>query len=327
MNPIAIYSGSLVIYWSALVIAAGLIATLFMTLSLQGSNHGRRFVVFLLIPLTVIFSVPLCRAIHWYCHAEQYGSLISALTDYSSGSYVLAGALLGAWLAALIASRLDNGSAARLLDAFAPGAALAIAFIRLSALFNSSCRSKIPVTAPALQHLPLASGVTNSAGQVEYRFATFFVQFLLMLVICYLLLRFFYRRRNVPMKSGSAEGNTFRMFLLYYGACELAMDSTRYDSSFMHFNGFVSLVQIVAAVSILALLIYYSVHSVRANRMRYYHWLIWIGWFLALLMVGISEYLVQRHGDWFLGCYGAMALGCFLMAFAVYRMYKSCCEE
>ena len=240
---------------------------------------------------------------------------------------MLSGALLGAWLAALIASRLDNGGTARLLDAFAPGAALSIAFIRLSALFNSSCRSKIPVTTPVLQHLPLASTVTNSAGQLEYRFATFFVQFLLMLVICYLLLRFFYRRRNIPMKSGSADGNTARLFLVYYGVCELLMDSTRYDSSFMHFNGFVSIVQIIAAVSILAVLIYYSVHSVRANRTHYYHWLIWIGWFLSLVMVGLSEYFVQRHGDWFLRCYGVMALGCLLMAFTVYRMYKSCCEE
>ena len=59
------------------------------------------------------------------------------------------GALLGVWLAALIVKKLGfERSIARLLDAFAPGAALAVAFIRLSALFNSSCRSKIAVTTP-----------------------------------------------------------------------------------------------------------------------------------------------------------------------------------
>ena len=44
-------------------------------------------------------------------------------------------------------------------------------------------------------------------------------------------------------------------------------------------------------------------------------------------VVGITEYLVQRHGDWYLSCYGAMGLACVLMAGAVYRMYLSCCER
>ncbi|MBQ9685005.1 MAG: prolipoprotein diacylglyceryl transferase [Oscillospiraceae bacterium] len=330
MSPIALCIGSTVIYWSAFVITLGLLAALLMTLYLQQASGGRRATALLFMILTLVLSVPLCRAIHWYCHIEQYDSLREALTNYSSGSYVLSGAMLGAWLAALIASRFDRrSSTASLLDAFAPGAALAVAFIRLSALFNSSCRSKIVFHSPALRHLPLASGVINTAGQVEYRFATFFVQFLLMLVICWLLLRFFSRRRAVPMKSGAAAGNTARMFLLYYGACELLMDSTRYDSSFMHFNGFVSMVQIIAAVSILALLVYYSVHSVRAagGRPTGRHWRFWGGWFLALVIVGMSEYLVQRFGDWYLPCYSAMAVGCLLMVFVVYRVYQSCCAE
>ena len=186
-NPIAVYTGDTVLYWSAIIISLGLLAALFMTLSLQRSNKGSAAAVFLMVPLAVILSVPLCRALHWYCHKEQYASLVSALTDYSSGSYVLAGALPGVVLAALLASPLNTRSTASLLDAFAPGAALAIAFIRLSSLFNSSCRSKIPVTTPLLQHLPLAAGFADSSGQVEYRFATFFLHFLVMLFLCRVL--------------------------------------------------------------------------------------------------------------------------------------------
>ena len=242
-NPIAVYTGDTVLYWSAIIISLGLLAALFMTLSLQRSNKGSAAAVFLMVPLAVILSVPLCRALHWYCHKEQYASLVSALTDYSSGSYVLAGALPGVVLAALLASPLNTRSTASLLDAFAPGAALAIAFIRLSSLFNSSCRSKIPVTTPLLQHLPLAAGFADSSGQVEYRFATFFLHFLVMLFLCRVLLSFFYVRRNVPMASGNPEGNTARMFLVFYSASELVLDSTRYDSSFLPINGFISLVQ------------------------------------------------------------------------------------
>jgi hypothetical protein len=259
---------------------------------------------------------------------EQYAGFMSAVTDYSVGSFVLSAALLAAFIAALIVKLLGlSSSAAKLLDAYAPAAALAVAFIRLSSLFNNSCRSKIIIQTPALQQLPLASGVTTSTGAVEYRFATFFVHFILMLVICYILLRFFARRRNIAKAHGRAEGDTARMFLLFYSASEVIMDSTRYDSSFMKFNGFVSIVQIIAGVCILALLIYYSVHSIKANGLRFYHWLAWLG-FLALLGgTGASEYLVQRHGNWYLGCYSAMAVCCLLMAFLVYKVYRTCCAD
>ena len=326
-NPIAVYSGNTVLYWSAIIITLGLLASLMMTLSLQRTNRGGASAVWLFFPLAVLFSVPLSRALHWYCHQEQYASLMAALTDYSGGSYVLAGALPGVLLAALIASPLNTRNTASLLDAFAPGAALAVAFIRLSSLFNSSCRSKISVTTPVLQHLPLAASFMDSSGQVEYRFATFFVHFLVMLLICRALLGFFYTRRNVPMLSGNVDGNTARMFLLFYSASELVLDSTRYDSSFLPINGFISLVQIVAAVCICALLVYYSIHSIRANGFRWYHPVLWLLWLLTLGVVGYTEYLVQRHGDWYLSCYLAMGLACVLMAGAVYRMYLSCCEE
>ena len=326
-NPIAVYSGNLVLYWSAIILSLGLLAALLMTLALQRADRNPGFTVWLMMALALVLSVPLCRLLHWYCHAEQYGSLAGALTDYSSGSYVLAGALLGVWLAAWIATRLDSQSCASLLDAFAPGAALALAFIRLSALFNNSCRSKIAVTNPLLQHLPLASPILNSAGQPDYRFATFFVHFLILLLLCHWLLRFFFARRKTPMLSGAQEGNVARMFLLLYSASELVLDSTRYDSSFLPINGFISLVQIVAAAAILGVLIYYSVHSVRANGLHLFHWLIWVGWLVTLSGVGITEYLVQRHGDWYLPCYGGMGLCCLLMAVLVYRMYKSCCDE
>ena len=327
MNPIAVYAGSIVLYWSAVIISAGLLAALLMSCSVQLSNRGRLVSMLLFFPLALLFSVPLCRALHWYCHQEQYGSLLSALTNWSSGSYVLSAAIPGVWLAAWIAAKLDDGDTAKLLDAAAPGMALAIAFIRLSSLFNSSCRSKIPVTTGLLQHLPLAAGITNSAGATEYRFATFFAHFLLMLLLCLWLLRFFYRRRGIPMKAGRFEGCTVSMFLLFYSATELVLDSTRYDSSFLPINGFVSIVQIIAAVCMLLLLIRFSLLSVRANGLRWWHWALWLLWAAALGCGGFMEYLVQRHGNWYLRCYGAMGLCCVILAAIVHRMYLSCCRK
>jgi len=129
------------------------------------------------------------------------------------------------------------------------------------------------------------------------------------------------------MKSGSSDGNVARMFLLYYSAIEVVMDSTRYDSSFLRFNSFVSLVQIVGAVCIVALLVYYSIHSVKANGRKAYHFALWIAFVLVLGIAGGSEYMVQRHGNWYLGCYAVMSLSCYLMVKIIYRLYLSCCAK
>ena len=48
MNPIAVYIGSTVLYWSAIIIAVGLLAALLMSLALQLSNGGRMVSMLLL---------------------------------------------------------------------------------------------------------------------------------------------------------------------------------------------------------------------------------------------------------------------------------------
>ena len=93
MNAIALCIGSTVIYWGSLVIALGLLAALLMTLYLQRAVGGRSAPGLLFMILLLLFSVPLCRALHWYCHIEQYASFRAAMTDFDSGSYVLSGAL------------------------------------------------------------------------------------------------------------------------------------------------------------------------------------------------------------------------------------------
>ncbi len=324
MNPIAIYSGNTVIYWSSIIICLGVAAWFALSFALYVSHGGRAAAMWVLLPLAAALSVPFSRIIHWYCHAEQYAGLASALTDYSTGGYCLPGMLLGVFLAVLIVSKLRFAdSAAELFDALAPGAALGLALIRLSALFNSSCRSTIIIRSETFQHLPIGSGITTSSGGTEYRFATFFVQFMLLLVLMALLLRFYRRSRGAVMKRGVQRGHVAMIFLVFYSAMELVLDSTRYDSSFLRLNGFVSLVQIVSAVSILLVLIYYSRQSVRANGLRPYHWLLWVGYFATLAATGAFEYLVQRHGNWYLLCYSVMSVSCLGMAVTVLVMYRT----
>jgi len=328
MNEAMLTIGSLALYKSALIIALGAAACFALTAALY-PRGGLGAAIWLFACADLILSVLFCRFLHYYCHSEQYASFFRAVTDYSVGGYVLAGAVPAALAAAWItkaAGLTQNPS--RLLDCFAPGAVLAAALIRLSALFNSTCRGKIAVKTSWLRHLPLASPVVSSSGAEDWRFATFFVEFLLLGVMFALVLRFFFRRRRAPMKAGQKrDGNVALFALLLCAAVELICDSTRYDSSFMHFNGFVSISQIASAVCILAVLVVWSVRSVRANGRSFFHWAVWVGWFLALAVTGLAEYFVQRHGDWYLGCYAVMAVGCWLMALLPYRMYRSVCAK
>ena len=333
MNPVAIYTGTLTIYWSAIVVTLGLAAALCLTLALYPMDTGRNTAVWVLFPFALVFSVTISRAIHWYCHIEMYDSFLTAMTDYSDGSFVLVGVILGVWLAALLVRGLQlTKHTGQLLDAAAPGVALLTVFIRLAAFFNEACRGKVVITDPRFQRLPFASAVTDAAGNVSYRLATWCIEAILMLVVTVLLVVFYCRHRRDPMKAGGSRyGNVARMFLLLFGVVEIILDSTRNDSSMFHFSGFlrmlnkyinfVSLTQLFCAIAILCVLIHYMKISVRGNGWRWYHIALLVLYVASLVGVGyLGEYRVQRFAA-YLNCYSIMAGSLLVMALVVYIVY------
>lgn len=326
MNPIAFIIGGHVIYWNAIVIALGVAACFCLTMALFTAHGGKAAAIWLLLPLAILFSLPLARFINWYCHSEKYYSFWKAMTDYSSGDYCLAGVILGTALAGLAVRAVGfTQNLRRLYDCLAPGAALGIALIRLSEIFTNADRAKAVITNPRFQRLPFS---TEIVGSGEWRLATFFFQFVMMLLIFVLLLRFFARRRRWPMKAGQPrDGHVALMFLTWLSALDLMADSSRYDASFLRLNGFVSMVQIVSAVTMLAVLVIYSRRSIRANGFRPRQALLWLLFFLSVGLAGFLEWLVQRHGTWYLSCYTLMGLSCLGMAIAVYRSYLGVCAE
>lgn len=327
MENIAIYTPEITIYYSSIVIALGAVAFFAFAYAVYAANGGSRLAMLFFIPLCTVLSLGLSRLIHWYCHVEQYVSLETAMKDYSTGSFCIPGILLGIVLSVLLLRLVRlNRNAWHMLDCTAPAAALGLSVIRMSSLFNDACRSKIIITDPRFQHYPLAATVSASGGSAEYRFATFFAEALLYFVLAVVIMLFFVRHREQPVKEKCrADGNVFLMFLTGYGAIEFVLDSTRYDSSFFPFNGFISIVQISAFAIMLFVLVYYSIYSVKTNGRRKYHWFSWVGFLLIFTCAGVSEYLVQRHGDWYLGCYAAMSAAVIAGAVLDYAMYRSVC--
>ena len=334
MSSVAIYTGQITVYWSGIIIGLGVAMCLSMALALYPADGRHNAAVWVMFPFALFFSIVFARTIYWYCHIEQYTSIRQALLDYSTGSFCLPGVIIGTWLGALIVRMLRiTDSAGRLLDAVAPGMALCIAIIRLSALFNSSCRSHIIITEKVFQRLPVAVAFTDSAGNVNYRFATFFVEFLLMLLVTIILIVFYCDHRNDKLRGGNRGGNVARLFLLLYGAVEAVMDSTRYDSHLYHFTflknlnpyaPFVSIGQVFAAVTILCVLIHYLKESVRARGWKWYHVALLLIYLGSLVAAGyLGEYKVQRTGM-YARCYIIMTVSMLVMIWVPWVLYLTC---
>ena len=335
MNEIAVFTGSLTIYWSAIVITLGIAAGLCLSLALYPMDHRHNTAVWVFFPIAVVLSVLFSRTIHWYSHIEQYESLLKSVTDYSTGGYCIQGIILGVLLAAAIVRLLHlTPTGGELLDAVAPGLALCLALIRLSSLFNTNCRGRIVILNSAYQRLPFAVSWTDAAGNVEFRLATFFLEFLALLVITVILCVFFFRHRSEPLWEGFPnQGNVFRMFLILVGIVEIIADSTRYDSALMHFflikrlnpyASFISIAQVFSAVMILLVFIRYMRYSVKVNGWSWYHILAIVVFIASLVGIGyFGEYRVQRTAQ-YVRCYTWQGSSLLVLAATVIAIYATC---
>ncbi|MBO5543930.1 MAG: prolipoprotein diacylglyceryl transferase [Oscillospiraceae bacterium] len=327
-NPIIFSAFGVDIYASSLVIFLGLVFCLLMTATLYGKKHGTVMPAFMLFSLGFIVAVFLSRVTHWYFNAETYGSFENAMTDFSIGSFVLPVAVAGVWITGwLIGKTRLVPSHGALLDAAAPGLCLLIVFIRISAIFGTTCRGKAIITNSALQFFPWSIAVTDGANNRIYRFASFAIAAILMLLVFVLILLYFRNEKSRSKKNG----DVWRWFVLAYSMVSVVIDSTRYDSPLMHFrvisylnqySAFISLGQVMPGVFSLITLIHFSKRNIRRTGLKWYHVLGWI--LLVVSFVGIGyfgEYKFQRYANT-LQCYSIMTASCFLLLLAEYLEYR-----
>ena len=105
----------------------------------------------------------------------------------------------------------------------------------------------------------------------------------------------------------------------------MILDSTRYDSSFLPFNGFISLVMILGAAALVLVMVYYTVLSVRVNGVQIKHAILWVIFLAAAGGTGYMEYLVQRYGNMYLPVYSGMSALLLIMSINLMIMYRSVC--
>ncbi len=303
MDKIAFYSGGTAIYWNSVILTLAAATALCFFLAFYLGKSGNGAAGFAVVPVSMVLSLVFARFFHWYCQSDSYQSFSAAMTDYTAGGYALMGVFLGCFLAAGLTRIVClHRNLPEMLDAMSIAGCAGIAVGRLSSLFNASDRGQVLVN---FRSLPLAYPVSNAvSGAVEYRLATFALQSMVALAL-FLGLTVFYCKGQ---KRGKLkDGDTCLVFLLLYGASQVVLDSTRYDSLFFRSNGFVSVVQVLGALALVLAVILFSRRMVKARGFQAWQILLWLLIAIAIAGAGYMEYYVQRWGSKALFAYSVMS--------------------
>ena len=317
MEKVAFIIGETFVYWSSIITTLAVVAAIFLFWSFYLKKSGNATAAALFVPLAIVASLYISRFLHWYCFTDSYASMTAAMTDLSRGGFALMGAFFGC-LAVACLLRLVRivKDLPEMLDCLALAGAAGISVGRLASLFNVSDRG---MNIEGITTLPLVSAVTNAvSGATEYRLATFMLQAIITGGI-FLVLWLFWSRGNRKGKLRS--GDTCLLFLSAYGAAQIVLDSTRYDSMFMRSNGFISIVQILGLVAMLTPIILFSVRMVKAGGFKVWMLLLWIPIVALMGTAAFMEYWVQRHGDQALFSYSVMS-GCLIVTVALTALIR-----
>lgn len=305
MDKLAFIIGDTFIYWNSIVLTLAALVAIGFFLAFYIGKGGNAVAGFAAVPLCLILGLVFSRFFHWYCRADSYDSFTAAMTNYTSGGYALMGVFLGCFLTAglLRFVRLDR-SMGEMLDCMCIAGCAGITVGRLASFFNSSDRGNVM---EALTSLPFAYPVTNAvSGAVEYRLATFVIQAMVALAL-FAGLSIFYIKGS--SKSKLRNGDTCLIFLLIYGASQVVLDSTRYDSLFFRSNGFVSVVQVLGALGLGLAIAVFSHRMVKARGFKFWQVPLWIVIAAGIGCAGFMEYYVQRRGNEAVFAYSVMS-GC-----------------
>ncbi len=323
MEQIAFIYGEIFLYWGPIIMtmAAAVAVCIFLALYLNKSGNGIAAAVTL--PIAIVFSLVLARYQHWYCRADSYESFAAAMTSLFTGGYALMGVFAGCALTAVLLRLCKiSDNLPEMLDCMAIAGGAGIALGRLACFFNADDRGQIV----DLTGLPWAYPVVNTvSGVTEYRLATFVIQAMVTAVIFLGVLAFYLWGQKQGTRK---DGDACLIFLLCYGASQVVLDSTRYDSLFFRSNGFVSIVQVLGALAIGLAIVLFSIRLVKAQGWRPSHLGLWIDQVALLGCAGYMEYHVQRHGDQAGFAYTVMSI-CLIgvVAKAIIIWYKAAKAE
>lgn len=310
MDKIAFIYGDITLYWSSIVMALAVLTGILLFWAAYLLGKDRISDAAIACPMAVMLSVLLARLVYWYFRRDGYVGLSEAMTDFSKTGYALIGAFAGCLLTAVVLRAVGIvKNLPGMLDCMSIGGCAAISIGRLSCFFNAEDRGDILTHG---EQLPWGSAVYNAtSGLMEYRFATFLLQSAVAGCIFLLLLVLLWSGRKK-----NRGGDITLVFLLFYCASQIVLDSTRYDALRLQSNGFISAVQVLCAITLVVTIGIFFANLWKKRGWKGCDIAIWLAVALGLLGAGYMEYYVQRHGDRALPAYLVMS-GCLSMIVAL----------
>lgn len=221
------------------------------------------------------------------------------------GGYALWGAVGGAALAAVWTARLSRQPLAKLLDALAAPGALIIALCRFAEYFSGEGRGPV-MESEAFSFFPLA--VFNPEYE-EWELAVFLMEGIAALAILFVVL-------GKQRKSG----DTARLMLVLYAACQVVLESLRRDDCLRWM--FVRVSQLTAVILLALMMLFALIRRAREGRLIPKRAALWCAVFL--LCVGLCiwmEFAQDKSPDlpmW--ACYLIMAAACAGLGLSAYRV-------
>lgn len=292
MEQIACIVGNVYIYWSSVIRILAAAAGVFAFFSLYLRRGAKPHTAVGYILLAVALSLVLARMFHWYFLPDAYETPEAAWNLLLPGGFALIGVFAGCFLAAvLLRVTRATQNLPELLDCVCLAGGLGIGVGRLASWFNASDRGMIM---PETLGFPWADMVINPvSGVTEYRLATFLLQAIVAgWLFLILLIRYLAGEKNQNRRDGDAA----LLFLLCYGAAQVLLDSTRYDSLSFRSNGFVSVVQVLSAAAMALVVILFAARLVSTCGWNRKYLLVWIVQAGCFGLAGYMEYYVQRYG-------------------------------
>ena len=315
MAQIAFVVGHTYVYWNSIITVLASAVAICLFLSLWLGKGKKCMAGILVIPLAIALSVILSRLVCWYFRPESYIGISEVLDIRVSGDMALSGAFAGCFLSAVLIRviRLTD-SLPELLDCLCLAGGTGIAVGRLASFFDVSDRGMI---LSAQIGFPWGCVISNPVNAVEeYRLATFMIQSLITAVIVLIFLAVYLLKREQ-----FRDGDMTLLFLQCYGAAQVILDSTRYDSLYFRSNGFVSVVQVLGALAVALAVVVFAARMVYAGGWKKWYPALWIPQLACFGLAGYMEYHVQRHGNEALFAYSVMgaALAAIILSTLVSR--------
>lgn len=244
-DPIAFKLFFIQVSWNSVFIILALFLMLYLTLRNAKRTRIKAETVYSFGIFALIFGFLFARLFYRLFNPAIFAdyTISHKLTD---GGYSLFGAMFGVLLSGVVYFSVKRKlpSFLNMLDAMAPGAALAIALGRWGNFFNQESFGPA-ISNEAFMKFPFAVYIETLE---EWRLALFFYESVLCVLIYFAVLSV----RRKYLRPGAAAVH----FFIYYSTARAVIESLRKDSMYL---GFVRISQVFAAIVILAIFLYYII--------------------------------------------------------------------